>query len=68
MCSAGRAPGCVTRAATRWEDHMERSPRAARRALTRVALTLVCALAVCLGAAAAASAAPPEPTLTVAQL
>ena len=47
---------------------MKARPRAPRRALTRVALALVCALAVCLGAAAAAPAAPPEPTLTVAQL
>ncbi|MCX6363516.1 MAG: hypothetical protein NTW58_04995 [Actinobacteria bacterium] len=46
---------------------MKPSPRAPRRALTRVALALACTLAVCLGAAAAA-AAPPEPTLTVAQL
>ncbi|MCX6371817.1 MAG: hypothetical protein NTX16_01835 [Actinobacteria bacterium] len=47
---------------------MKSRSRAPRRALTRVALALVCALAVCLGAAAAAVAAPPEPTLTVAQL
>ena len=47
---------------------MKASPRAPRRALTRVALALVCVLAVCLGAATAAAAAPPEPTLTVAQL
>jgi hypothetical protein len=46
---------------------MNLSPRAPRRVLTGVAVALVCALAVCLGAAAA-SAAPPEPTLTVAQL
>jgi len=44
------------------------SPRAPRRALTRLALALFFALTVCLGAAAAAPAAPPEPTLTVAQL
>ena len=47
---------------------MKASPRVPRRTLARVALTLVCALVVCLGAAAAAPAAPPEPTLTVAQL
>ena len=47
---------------------MKPSPRAPRRAITRVALALVCALAVCLGAAATASAAPPGPTLTVVQL
>ena len=47
---------------------MKASPRVPRHAVTRVALALVCALAVCLGAAAAAPAAPPEPTLTVAQL
>lgn len=47
---------------------MKADPRAPRRALTRVALALVCTLAVCLGAASATAAAPPEPTLTVAQL
>ncbi len=47
---------------------MKTSPRAPRRALTRLALALFFALTVCLGAAAAAPAAPPEPTLTVAQL
>jgi len=47
---------------------MNASPRAPRRALIRVALALVCALAVCLGAAATVAAAPSEPTLTVAQL
>ena len=47
---------------------MKASPRAPRRAVTRVALALACALAICLSAAAAAPAAPPEPTLTVAQL
>ena len=47
---------------------MKARPRAPRRAFTRIALALACALVACLGAAATAAAAPTEPTLTVAQL